>query len=914
MNYKIQCTIATGLFLLLSVFLQPVDAQDSVSLQWLGNEAPSISSGVSWGVPWPRGEVQEEESFGLVNSDGDALPLQSWTIAYWPDGSVKWSGFATVGDPDTGTELQLTPGTSHSTEEEISVIESETSYTIDTGPLQLRITKWGGHLFRSISIDGTEVGRNAKLMAVLQDGAEDFAWDDRPTEKYISNVEKVTLESDGPVRSVLKIEGVHKGEVSAREWLPFVVRFYLYAGETSVRMVHSVIYDGDAEKDMVRGLGLHLSVPMREQVQNRHVRFSGEGDGLWAEPIQPMVGRGGRYAAHPEAGDDVYPMQVEGVRVPDRESYSERGQNFIADWAVWNDFRLIQPNADGFSIQKRTGSQSAWIPAGAGQRASGMVFVGDVSGGLGVSMKDFWQSHPSALEVRNATDGDAELFIWLWSPDTLKMDMRHYDTKPHGLQAAYEDVQQGFSDAFGVARTTELTLFGTNSVPLKEETAQMAALGSQPPLLTVTPEYLQSVDVFGYWSLPDRSTPFKTAIEERLDSYISYYQNAVDEHSWYGFWDYGDFMHSYDYDRHVWRYDLGGMAWANTELVPDMWLWYSFMRTGREDVFRMAEAMTRHTQEVDVYHLGRFAGLGTRHNVRHWGDGAKEVRVSQSALKRYYYYLTTDERTGDLMHETTKNSLEAIARFGPMRIAQPPAEDEDEYPIRLRIGPDWFALMGNWMTEWERSGDDHWKNLIFNGVESLAELPYGLRTGRNLVVGMDPETGRIYQLTDEPDIGTYNLATIMGGGQIGFELSQIIDHEAWHELWLRYAKLYSAPADLVEKDMETGSEGEDASNTRPDRMAAYVCMMTGITAFGEEALRRIIDRSGGGPLPVERVEGPNLLNPVDEAPEVNTNDAAQWSLNAIEIMRMCPEALPYDMPEASSHHSRHFPPGGGVRE
>ncbi len=85
------------------------------------------------------------------------------------------------------------------------------------------------------------------------------------------------------------------------------------------------------------------------------------------------------------------------------------------------------------------------------------------------------------------------------------------------------------------------------------------------------------------------------------------------------------------------------------ELGTDMWLWYSFLRTGRAEIFRMAEAMTRHTGEVDVYHLGRFAGLGSRHNVRHWGCGAKEARISQAAYRRFFYYLTTDERAGDLM-------------------------------------------------------------------------------------------------------------------------------------------------------------------------------------------------------------------------------------------------------------------------
>ena len=41
--------------------------------------------------------------------------------------------------------------------------------------------------------------------------------------------------------------------------------------------------------------------------------------------------------------------------------------------------------------------------------------------------------------------------------------------------------------------------------------------------------------------------------------------------------------------------------------------------------------MTRHTAEVDVYHIGPNAGLGSRHNVSHWGCGAKEARISQAA-------------------------------------------------------------------------------------------------------------------------------------------------------------------------------------------------------------------------------------------------------------------------------------------
>ena len=54
------------------------------------------------------------------------------------------------------------------------------------------------------------------------------------------------------------------------------------------------------------------------------------------------------------------------------------------------------------------------------------------------------------------------------------------------------------------------------------------------------------------------------------------------------------------------------------------------------DIWRMAEAMTRHCSEVDTYHIGRLAPLGSRHNVTHWGCGAKEARISQAAFDRFY--------------------------------------------------------------------------------------------------------------------------------------------------------------------------------------------------------------------------------------------------------------------------------------
>jgi hypothetical protein len=890
----------------------PSGAAESVELHWLGDKAAPVATGVSWGVPWPRGAVTKTQVFGLQSTNGAALPLQSWPLAYWPDGSVKWTGHATVAGPTQAGTLRLTPGEASAVAGPVvRVRTSDTGIEIDTGKLKARCTTWGGNLIDSLVVDGREVARQGRLVCIVQHGPEGEAHEALPRERFVGRTTKVTVEQSGPVRAVLKIEGRHRAATGSREWLPFVVRLYFYAGQETVRLVHTIIYDGDEQKDFIRGLGLEFGVPLREEVHNRHVRFSGEDGGLWAEPIQPMVGRGGRGVSLPDGGS-VYPVQLTGRRVPNRAEYPPPAQGLLADWAVWDSFKLVQAAADGFSIVKRTNSQSAWIPCGAGRRASGLAFVGDVSGGLGVSVKNFWQSHPGSLEVAAATTGEAALRVWLWSPDGPVMDMRHYDTRAHGLEAVYEDVQPGLSTPVGVARTSELTLFPSAAVPTREETVKQAQLGVAPPLLVATPRYLHAVRALGLWSLPDKSTPFKKAVEEQLETTVAFYQKQVEQQRWYGFWDFGDVMHSYDRERHVWNYDLGGMAWDNTELGTDMWLWLSFLRTGRADIFRLAEAMTRHTSEVDCYHLGSLAGLGSRHNVRHWGCGAKEVRISMAGLKRYYYYLTTDERTGDLMREVVNADFTSLT-LDPMRLAQPITAAEKKHPARVRAGPDWFAFVSNWMTEWERTGDPQWRAKIVAGVESFLAMPYWLKSGKNLVYGYDPATGKLFQVSNE--VGSYNLATIQGGAQVIFELNEILEHPGWEKMWLQYCRIGSAPADVLRKDQETGNEGADgrylgeqgrASQGTP-RLAAYAYSKTKNPVFAQAATASLL-RFGGGPLATTRVEGPLVLNPVDEAGRVSTNGAAQSGLSAIEILELCADQLPTAVPPPEP-----FPFGRGGR-
>ena len=62
-------------------------AARSVELSLLSKEPSSVPAGISWGVPWPQGSVGRNSAFSL-SAQGSGLPLQSWPLAYWPDGSI----------------------------------------------------------------------------------------------------------------------------------------------------------------------------------------------------------------------------------------------------------------------------------------------------------------------------------------------------------------------------------------------------------------------------------------------------------------------------------------------------------------------------------------------------------------------------------------------------------------------------------------------------------------------------------------------------------------------------------------------------------------------------------------------------------------------------------------------------------
>ncbi|MDT0343681.1 exo-rhamnogalacturonan lyase family protein [Streptomyces litchfieldiae] len=859
---------------------------DPVTVRWLEGGTPAeLAAGTTWGVPWPRGALAPEQEFSLVSDAGEAIPVQSWPTGWWPDGSVKWTAHAVSGADPRAETYQLAPGGAARPDSPVTVSTSGRRITVDTGVMTVSFRRGGEQLVESIRRGDTVIAEGGRLIASRQDKPSTEHAEVIRNQSFVSSIDEVTVEQDGPVRAVVKVKGKHKND--RRAWLPFIVRFYLYAGSDAIRMVHTFIYDGDAERDFVNGLGVRFDVPMRGEPHDRHVRFAGPGDGVLSEAVRGITG------LRRDPGAAVRQAQVAGQATPDPATWDQRVTTRLQYIPTFGDYSLHQLNAHGFEIHKRTERGHSWVRVDGGRRARGLGYVGSPSGGLAFGMRNFWQLHPTELEITGAATDTAQATVWMWSPRAGAMDLRFYhdgmgqDTYPEqleGLEITYEDYEPGFGTPYGVARTTELTFWALEATPTAERFTALADANATPPLLASGPEHNHAAGVFGSWAPVDRSNAEKEELEDNLAFMHRFYVEEVDQRSWYGFWDYGDVMHAYDGDRHTWRYDIGGYAWDNSELSTDLWLWYHYLRTGDATAFRFAEAMTRHTGEVDMYHIGEWKGLGTRHGVQHWGDSAKQVRISNAGYKRFLYFLTADERVGDVLHELIDADRAFLVLDPGRKLAEEPFEPDPE-ALPLGKSTDWGALALAWLTEWERGGDEIAHTKLINGVTTIAALPNSWAQGGNVTYNLN--TGR-FTGPSEPSISIGSLSSVFGLIELMTELLQLIDDEQVTDQWVNFCRLYNASKE--EQREATGSDWGNLNLRQAySRATAYAAVRLEDDALAARAWRELRTGHAGypedHPFTSERIEGPAVLNPVNEA-ALSTNASAQYGLAVIQCLAL----------------------------
>ncbi len=858
----------------------------------------------TFGGVWGKGEVTDM-SFVLTGAGGKEVPVQSKAMAYWSDGSIKWSSHTADSDA-MGDAAELLPVGSltqrkdrdghNSMQGEIAhadmgihILQNEEQYIVDTGAVSFCVPKSGGRcnikkvLVREVQMRGTMLAERVYPFFALEHRTEEKKRYTTEVCYYEGEVCSVELEQGGPLQAVFCFRGNHVTEGNAS--FPFIIRMYCWHNSPEIRFMHTFLYDGEEQRDFLKGMGIRLELPMAGETYDRHIQF-GTDDSVFHECAVTLA------SSSPRLSPEILRKQMQGAFV----DYSANSdvQSAAAELPVWNRFCLFQDSAYHYAVMKQTHHDCCALTGRQGRRASGVMAVNHKEGGILLGNRDFWQKYPSGLEVDGLGNTSATATAWFYCPEAKSYDFRHYDKKSYP-RTCYEGFEEMGACAQGIGVTSECRVCFTRQMVSQQELEAFGDRIQKPSVYVAKPAYYHEKRAFGYWGQKVQGNPVREWLESQMEKAFLFYKQEVEKRDWYGLFDYGDVMHTYDSVRHCWKYDVGGFAWQNTELVPTYWLGLYFLRTGREDVFSMMEAMSRHCSEVDLYHFGKCKGLGSRHNVRHWGCSCKEPRISMAGHHRILYYLTGELRLSDIFEETKDSDLS----FACFRHGQVELEDGSTRPW-VRSGPDWSSYVSNWMTQYEQTLDDVYRNKILQGISDLEATPYRFASGPDYLY--EPEKSRLIYYGEIEDTPNQHLQICMGGPQVWLETADILEDDRLKNMLSDLGAFYYKSRE--EKIRLTKGQIKNRPFSWPmfaAGIAAYSAMknkdgqlarLTWGVLFG--SLYKTLGKDG-----FEQVAYEQDISGVcrKEIVGISTNYTSQWCLNVIMCMEFIPEYLPDTMEE-----------------
>lgn len=192
---------------------------------------------ITQGCPFPQGALHDSRQVRLLIQDGAELPLQTQTLATWPDGSIKWLLMDTRLDlrPRQIVDLCLEygPDIAASPVNTLLQVRSDVDgLSVDTGALALRLNRRGPALVATAGA------------AIRDDGTPQMTVRDEQGTVYTGQVEHLEVEEQNALRAVVKATGGFVAD-DGRRGLSWIIRFYVYADQPFVKLYHTFFHDQD---------------------------------------------------------------------------------------------------------------------------------------------------------------------------------------------------------------------------------------------------------------------------------------------------------------------------------------------------------------------------------------------------------------------------------------------------------------------------------------------------------------------------------------------------------------------------------------------------------------------------------------------------------------------------------------------
>ena len=248
------------------------------------------------------------------------------------------------------------------------------------------------------------------------------------------------------------------------------------------------------------------------------------------------------------------------------------------------------------------------------------------------------EEYPKALGV-----GAHGIDVFFWrDPDGRRLSCKRY-----AEEVAWHEGEGVYADGMGTAKSSEffVDFFRAGSAMRDERLKGLL----HPPQVSVDPDWVVQSGAVGGLAT---GAEFPRS-DRMLTGFVAWMEGHIERYRWKGFFDWGDVMATWEESEGGWRFK-GRWGWCNSEWDPRHAVWLQYLRTGEGRYYALAEAMTRHSLDVDTchYHPLRpyMVGGCFRHSMDHFGD---EPCASHTFIDNWvdYYYLSGDERAREVLHE-----------------------------------------------------------------------------------------------------------------------------------------------------------------------------------------------------------------------------------------------------------------------
>lgn len=586
---------------------------------------------VTSGVPFSQGLLAADAELTLY-TEGQQLPLQTKVLATWPDGSVRWlllDSQLTLAAEQTRT-MQLKEEMPPAIADPLLVQVEPAVITVDTGPLRVEIPRNYGGLIHRAWVD------QQLIIDAPSDPIDRGAWVQRGGTSFYSSLLQNTSSP---------------------------------AGGDSIALYRSYIQDNGQEGGFNLFDPWDLSVtveeagPLRAVVRVSGALLDSSGMGFCSFVVRIHAFRGKSTLRFDHTfvftGDEQDTIASYGVRFP------FLGSTTLINGVSASTGTLLQQSYDQYSIN------------GVAHSGQALGYLGRDNGNLsmGVVLRDMAENYPKALVATAEA-----LEVQLYPQDVAPLDLSRYS---HTIDSANGETGDNRDrGAQGLAKS-DTFLLQLGSAALVESSLVAAAekLSAGPVLALATPDWVSNSGVMGIGDFafaPSVDSPVHYRIDRVLHILADFMRyNQRRQFLWFGLLDYGDirgWFHGGG-SGFTWH-ELGRYGWSGNSGEPSNQLWVQFLRKPSQQLFLDAEALARHTQDVQMVHYGDASGSGAgdwsgrnrefvvgslhRHGRQAFSGYAGLPEYSHISGVETYYYLTGDGRAREALYE----AAQFICRYG----------------------------------------------------------------------------------------------------------------------------------------------------------------------------------------------------------------------------------------------------------